>query len=172
MIFKKILLGLLIGFLALAALMVQAGIAVVDIRTPDTCLWIPVPLLLGHIAGEFVNLPVNNEPEFKEFLEYRPVIVELLKQFKDLPDAELVTVEKRDEKVHVFKKGNALYVQVESHSETVHVRVPLRMMEKMIAVLESPRVTVGDLVSCLEWQEGGDLVRVENARERVRISIL
>jgi hypothetical protein len=172
MVLKKIALGLLISLLVMVALVVQAGIAIVDIRTPDTRLWIPVPLLLGHIAGEFVDLPLNKDEDLKEFMEYRPLIAELLKQFKNLPDVELVSVERHDEQVRIYKQADALYVKVNAKAETVQVRIPLKTIEKMTAVLESPHMTVGDLVACLEWQASGDLVRVENAHERVRISIL
>ncbi len=164
--------GILISFLLMAALVIQAGIAIVDIKTDDTRLWIPVPLLVGHVAGAFIDLPISKDKDFKEFMEYRPVIVELLKQFKDLPDAELVSVEKRNETVRIFKRADALWVKVEDANEKVQVRITTKMFERMIAVLESPHPTVGDLVSCLEWQASGDLVRVENEREKIRISIL
>jgi len=172
MLLKKICMGILISFLLMAALVIQAGIAVVDIKTPDTRLWIPVPLLIGHVIGAFIELPISKEKDFKEFLEYRPVIIQLLKQFKDLPDAELVTVESKKENVRIFKQADALWVKVDDGREKVQIRIPVKMFEKMIAVLESPNPNVGDLVSCLEWQPGGDLVRIENETEKIRISIL
>jgi hypothetical protein len=172
MLFKKICLGILISFLLLATYAIQAGIAIVDVNTPDLRLWIPVPIVLGHVAGEFVDLPLHQERDFRELLEYKEVAAQLLRQLKDIPDADLVEIQRANEQVRIFKQADAIWVKVINPNGKIQVRVPLKAVENLVAVLESPNATVGDLISCLEWQRSGDLVHIENGKEKIRISIL
>jgi len=56
---KYIFIGLLTCFLLLVGYVVQAGIAIVHVRTPDTRLWVPVPVALGSIAGRLIDVPLK-----------------------------------------------------------------------------------------------------------------
>jgi hypothetical protein len=172
MLIKKICLGILISFLFLTAYIIQAGIALVDVKTPEVHLWIPVPVALGHLAGEFVDLPQIDKKEWAELMEHRAAVTEILRQLRYLPDANFVEVEKAEEHIRIYKQADALWVSVNTPQEKVEVRLPLKMVEHLIAVLNSQHPTVGDIISCLEWQTSGDLVRVDTGRERVRISLL
>jgi hypothetical protein len=69
---------------------VQAGIAIVRVRTPDTRLWVPVPVALGSIAGHLINVPLKMERDFQEFWQYREAAAEILRQLPGLPDADLL----------------------------------------------------------------------------------
>jgi len=53
------------------------------------------------------------------------------------PDCDLLEVCSADEHVHVAKRGALLVVDVESLRETVHVSVPLRMINGVARRLES-----------------------------------
>ncbi len=169
--FKYILIGLLTCFLLLVGYVVQAGIAVVNVRTPDARFWVPIPVALGHLAGNFVDLPLKQEEKFREVWQHREAIVELLKHVPGLPDADLVEVRSGKERVRIFKRGQFLCVQVDGPDEKVNVRLPVRTIERLIEVVGNPDATLGDLFGCLEWQSAGQLVYVKTQNEEIRISL-
>ena len=169
--FKYIFIGLLTCFLLLVGYVVQAGIAIVHVRTPDTRLWVPVPVALGSIAGHLVNLPLKMDRDFQEVWQYREAAAEILRQLPGLPDAEFVEVRQRREHVRIFKRADSLHIQVDTPSEKVNVRLPIETVERLVEVLSDPSASMGDLFACLEWQSAGDLVYVKTANEEVRISL-
>ena len=169
--FKYIFIGLLTCFLLLVGYVVQAGIAIVHVRTPDTRLWVPVPVALGSIAGHLVNLPLKMDRDFQEVWQYREAAAEILRQLPGLPDAEFVEVRHRREHVRIFKRADSLHIQVDTPSEKVNVRLPIETVERLVEVLSDPSASMGDLFACLEWQSAGDLVYVKTANEEVRISL-
>ncbi|MEW5977789.1 MAG: hypothetical protein AB1898_18500 [Acidobacteriota bacterium] len=169
--FKKILIGFAIVFLLLIGYAIHAGVAVVSVKTPDARFWVPVPIVFGHWIGTFVNLPMKQQPEFEQFLEYREAAVEILRQLKELPDSDLVEVEKSDEHIRIFKRGDYLYVSVDQPREQVRVRLPLRAAERMLHSLMQENVNVGDLIACLEWEPAGELVHVKTQDEEIRVSL-
>ena len=68
---KKILLGCLAVFLLFMIYAVHAGVAVVQVKAPDTRLWIPIPIALAQLAGNFIEVPLSKQEEFRQFLQYR-----------------------------------------------------------------------------------------------------
>ncbi len=172
LIAKNIFLGFLAFLLLGAVYLIQAGIAVVDVKTPEARIWIPVPVALGHWAGDLADWKLERQPQWNQVMKYRETAARLLQQLKDQPDADFVEVRNAKEQVRIYKENDALHVSVISDKEKVRLRIPLRIVDKAIAVLDSPRPGLGDLVSCLEWQPAGDLVEVENDKEHIRISLL
>lgn len=171
MILKNILLGFLIVSAVLAAYVIHTGIAVLHVKTPDVHLWIPVPVALGHLAGNFVKLPLAKASQWEKFREHRKDIIDIVRQLKEVPDADLVEVTNAKEHVRIFKRADALHVHVETPREQVKVRLPLRSVERLIETLSQSPANVGTLVACLEQQPSGDLVHVKTDREEVRVSI-
>src|SRR5262245_58686325 len=154
--FKYIFIGLLTCFLLLIGYVVQAGIAVVHVRTPDTKLWVPVPVALGSIAGHLIDIPLKMERDFREVWQYREAAAEILRQLPGLPDAEFVEVRNGNEHVRIFKKADFLHVQVDSPAEKVNVRLPIKTVEHLAEALSDSNVSVGDLFASLEFQAAGD----------------
>jgi hypothetical protein len=171
MTFKNFVIGFLIVVLLLTAYVIHAGFVVVHVKSREANVWVPVPIALGHLVGAFVNFRLRDRPEFEKALEYREAAAEILKQLKDLPDAELVEVTKPHEHVRISKRGNSLCIDVENLNEKVKVRVPLRAARRLLESLNRHTVNVGELVACLEWQPSGDIVHVQTGREEVRVSI-
>lgn len=169
--FKYIFIGLLACFLLLVGYVVQAGIAVVRVRTPDTHVWVPIPVALGHFAGNFIDLPLKQEKEFQELWQHREAVTELLKHVPGLPDADLVEVRRGQDHVRIFKRDDFLCVQVDTPNEKVNVRLPVQTIERLIEALNDPNATVGDVFACLEWQSAGELVYVKTDNEEIRISL-
>lgn len=169
--FKYIFLGVLTCFLLLVGYVVQAGIAIVHVRTPDTRLWVPVPVALGSIAGHLINIPLKMDRDFQEVWQYREAAAEILRQLPGLPDAEFVEVRRSREHVRIFKRADSLHIQVDTPKEKVNVRLPIQTVERLVEVLSDPSASMGDLFACLEWQSAGDLVYVKTDREEIRISL-
>jgi len=165
--FKYIFIGLLTCFLLLVGYVVQAGIAVVHVRTPDTRLWIPVPVALAYL----VDVPFKMERDFQDVWQHREAAAEILRQLPGLPDADFVEVRSGREHVRIFKRADFLHIQVETPKEKVNVRMPIQSVERLVDVLDSSDPTVGDLLACLEWQSAGDLVYVKTDNEEIRISL-
>lgn len=172
LLLKNICLGFLLFSLLMTAYLVGSGIALVEVNADDTHLWIPVPLAIGHLAGKLVNVPIERHPAWKRAMEYREEFSALLRQLKEIDKAELVEVKNPKEHVRIYKQADALYISIQSAQEKVLVRIPVQAMENLAKVFQSSKVTIGDLVACLEWQKSGDLVFVENGKERVRISLM
>jgi hypothetical protein len=168
---KNVLIGFLILLLLLIGYTIQAGVAVIHVRTPEARFWFPVPVALGHLVGGLINLPPLERPELESILEYREVAAEVLRQLQSLPDSNFVEVSKANEHVRIFKRADSLYVHVETPDERVSVRLPLHIARSLIETLNSQRINLGDLIACLEWQPSGDLVHVKTGQEEVRISI-
>ncbi len=171
MTFRNFVIGFLIAVLLLTAYVIHAGFFVVHVKSADANIWVPVPIALGHLVGAFVNFSLADQPDFQNALEYREAATEIIKQLKDLPDAEFVEVTRPNEHVRIFKRGNALCIDVENLSEKVKVRIPLRSAARLLQALNRDSVNVGELVACLEWQPSGDIVHVQTGREEVRVSI-
>ena len=112
--FKYIFIGLLTCFLLLVGYVVQAGIAIVHVRTPDTRLWVPVPVALGSIAGHLVDMPLKMERDFQEVWQYREAAADILRQLPGLPDAEFVEVRHGRDHVRIFKRADFLHIQVDN----------------------------------------------------------
>src|SRR5881628_3880174 len=106
LVLKKIFLGFLIVFLLFITYSVNAGVAVVQVKTPDTRLWIPIPIALARLAGNFIEVPLSKQEEFRQFLQYSEVLKEGLKQLLEMPDTDLVEVRKAREHVLIYKRGN------------------------------------------------------------------
>jgi len=168
---KYIFIGLLTCFLLLVGYVVQAGIAIVHVRTPDTRLWVPVPVALGSIAGGLVDVPLKMERDFQEVWQYREAAAEILRQLPGLPDAEFVEVRSGRDHVRIFKRADFLHIQVDNPTEKVNVRLPIQTIERLAEVMSDPNASVGDLFACLEWQSAGDLIYVKTQNEEVRISL-
>jgi hypothetical protein len=169
--FKYIFLVILVVSLLLIGYVVQAGIAVVQVRTPDVRIWIPVPVALGHLAGHLLDMPLRMEKDFQEVWQHREAAAEILRQLPGLPDADLVQVDSGKEHVRILKRGDVLLVQVDSPTEKVNIRLPIQTAERLAEVLENPNASVGDFFACLQWQSAGDLVHVKTDKEEVRISL-
>ena len=95
---------------------------------------------------------------------------EVLKAFKDAPDAEFVTIEGRDESVRVSKERGFLLVSVDDDDDRVRVRLPLDVVDALL----SGRDDELDLLAALDaltQYGGGDLVTVESDDESIRVWI-
>ena len=169
--FKYIALGLLVLFTAGIIYVIQAGFAIVRVRTSDTRIWLPVPIALGQIVGKMVEFPLKHDEQFQEFWKYREEIGKILHLLPGLPDADFVEVQSTKQQIRVFKRGDSFCVQVTGPDEQVNARVPIETIERLADVFDDPSPDLGDFFASLKGQSAGDLVYVKSNTEEVRISI-
>lgn len=95
----------------------------------------------------------------------------LWKELRATGDAELVSVEEKDETVHVVRAGNLVQVRVSKAGggEEVHVDVPVALVD---ALLSGDDETVDISAAMAEVRKlRGDVVRVKDDDSQVRIWI-
>ena len=95
---------------------------------------------------------------------------EVLKAFKDAPDAQFVTVEGRDESVSVSKERGFLLVNVDDDGERVRVRFPLDVVDALLSG-DDDELDLLAALDALADHDGGDLVTVESDDESIRVWI-
>lgn len=96
---------------------------------------------------------------------------EIMKAFREAPDADFVTVQGRDETVRVAKEGDMLIVRAEEKDgDRVRVTMPLQVVDAMLGTSGDELDLVAALRALAEF-DGGDLVTVEGPDESVRIWI-
>lgn len=169
--FKYIALGLLVLFTAGIIYVIQAGFAIVKVSTPDTRIWLPVPIALGQLVGGMVEIPLRHDEQFEEFWKYREEIGQILHLLPGLPDADFVEVQSKKEQVRIFKRGDSFCIQVTSPTEQVNARLPIETIERLADAFDDPSPDLGDFFASLKGQSAGDLVHVKTNTEEVRISI-
>lgn len=171
LILKKIFFGFLIIFLLFGAYAVHAGVAVVQVKSPDTQLWIPVPIALGQLAASFIELPMSKREKFRQLLQYRDLLREGMNELVNMADADLVEIHKADEHVLIYKRGNYLLLDANNRDEEVKIRIPIQSLQRLLEAVSEPSPDLGDLIASLELPPSGDVVYVKTKREEVRISI-
>lgn len=169
------LLKIAAGFAAIPVLAVGVvagtGVVVVDVKDDGHRIVVPMPLLLARGAAAFV--PADkvhlDTPDLREHLALAGKLADAL---REVPDAELVRVDDRDEHVSIAKSGDMLTVKVDSHDERVRVQVPIAMLTDVLRSCDGKRVDLGGLVGALGHARFTDLVLVEGRNgERVKVSV-
>jgi hypothetical protein len=97
-------------------------------------------------------------------------IHEILKAFKDAPDAQFVTTEGRDESVSVSKERGMLLVDVDDDGDRVRVRLPLDVVDALLGGDDDELDLVAALDALID-HGGGDLVTVDSDDESIRVWI-
>lgn len=91
-------------------------------------------------------------------------------ELKKTGDTDLVTVEDRDERVRVGRKGDVVEVRVERKGkEEVHVEVPVEVVDALFSG-EGDELNIKAAISQLQKRRG-DIVRVNDETSTVRIWI-
>jgi len=94
---------------------------------------------------------------------------EILKAFRESPDANFVTIDGGDEQVRVSKERGMLLVNVDGDDETIRVRLPLEVVEALLGSGDDEL----DLMAALNVlaDHDGDIVSVESDDESIRVWI-
>ena len=93
-------------------------------------IWVPAPALLVDLGVRFVP-----EERLRDALQdlrpWLPAIEAAGHELERSPDGLLVEVKDRTDHVMVSKCGDVLRVDVDSETETVHVSVPISLIESV-----------------------------------------
>lgn len=98
-----------------------------------------VPVSVVLLALQFApRCAFGDVPD--EAFRYAGAARVLTDRLGELPDFTMVEVDGADEHVRVRKAGDRLVVDIDNTDETVHVSLPLRVVEKVAKKLETGRV--------------------------------
>ncbi len=131
----SIKMGLLIGFLVLAATIMSQGMIWVEVqeRSGDQMhLQIPIPVSLVSLAVAAVP---NDEivKATKDAAQWLPAIEAACRELERIPDTVLVEVHDKQDNVRIEKRGGSLYLDVDSREEEVHVSFPVHAVTDIVA---------------------------------------
>jgi hypothetical protein len=145
----------------------------VDIReggTDGTRLIIPVPLALANTALFFVDQK-HKRIECPEFAQHRDAAMRLARELQRAPDARFVEVESSGERVTVDKSGDLLVVEVHDGDEEVLVRVPIAALEDLIESYDGRSFQASEVLGAIRRAPSGEVVRVHDGEDHVRVWI-
>lgn len=140
----RILIGFIIGSTVLvgaavgatAAAFYHAGSIDVAVQPDDgSRVAVRVPAALADVA--IVIAPDDLLAELSDELEpLRPTLQAIDREFDRLPDFTLLEVKSKHEHVKILKRGGDLVVHVESDGESVHVELPVRLVQRLMRKLD------------------------------------
>jgi hypothetical protein len=94
------------------------------------------------------------------------------KELKNAGDAEFVTVEEKDETVRVFRKGNRVFVNVDGRKgEKVRIELPVALVDALLSGDDDDELDMAAAMTELQKMGSGEIVRVEDGKDTVRIWI-
>ncbi len=97
---------------------------------------------------------------------------QLWNELKDAGDAEFVTVEEEDQTVRIFRKGSRVFVNVDGRGgEKVRVELPVALVDALLSGEEEDELDVEAALAELQKMDSGEIVRVEDGKDTVRIWI-
>ena len=104
----------------------------------NVCLWVPgvvVPIALRMAPKKELGRAL------KEAKDVLPALGVVARELENYPDTVLVEVVSPRERVKIEKRGSSLIVDVDSSRETVHVTLPLYVLQSVAERLEATRAT-------------------------------
>ena len=132
------LLILMMPIVVLATTVAATGTIMVKVHDAETNLFVPVPALLVDLAV-FAAPHVIPEHELAdvraEVAPYRDALRAVAEEIEDCPDVVLVEVLSADEHVQISKEGRSFYIDVDSPDGNVSVKVPARLLSRMIDLI-------------------------------------
>ena len=158
--------------IALAAAVALPGVLVVDVReggADGTHIVVPVPLVLAHAALPFIPRQARAVHCSPDYARWAPLADRAVAELSRQPDFTLVEVREADETALVRKTGRCLTVDVTDGDETVHCRVPLKCAAAVLAATRDGRLRPGEFSKALWALPAGDIVRVDDGHDKVRI---
>jgi hypothetical protein len=172
-----------------AALAVLLAFALPAARVSATDLWLHVKV---HDAREdshvSINLPLSmvekstalipqdaRHAGHVRFADKDMEVAELRRlwdEVKNRPDATYVTVDEKDGKVRIAKRGDYLQIlahdRKDSRQEDVEIKIPLEVVSALLSG-QGDEMNVGAAVQALARRGEGELVTVNGDHETVRI---
>ncbi|HEV2491993.1 MAG TPA: hypothetical protein VG204_02860 [Terriglobia bacterium] len=137
-IFQRILLGVLGAVLLLGLVVYSEGAVTVYVhdKPQGTRIWLPIPALLVDAGLSFVPDRDLREAE-RQIGPWLPAIQAASAELARCPDATLVEVKDSHEHVLISKYGDTLRIDVEDETDTVHIALPVGLVNSLAHQLEA-----------------------------------
>jgi len=137
LVFGRILFGVLGAVLLLGLVVYSEGAVTVYVheKPQGTWVWVPVPALLVDAGLSFVPDRDLRDAE-RQIGPWLPAIQAASAELERCPDATLVEVKDSHEHVLISKQGDTLRIDVEDDSETVHVALPVGLVNSVAHQLQ------------------------------------
>jgi len=138
LVFRRFLFGVLGAVLLLGLVVYSEGAVTVYVheKPQGTWVWVPVPALLVDAGLSFVPDRDLRDAE-RQIGPWLPAIQAASAELERCPDATLVEVKDSHEHVLISKLGDTLRIDVEDDSETVHVALPVGLVNSVAHQLQS-----------------------------------
>lgn len=93
-------------------------------------------------------------------------------ELKDAGDADFVTVEEDDERVEIFRRGDSVFINVDSTDgrEKVRMELPVSLVDALLSGDEES-LNIAAAITELQAARPGDIITVQDGRDYVRIWI-
>lgn len=148
-----------------------------DLSGDGEMVRVSVPLTMLEVilrntdAGDFHRgkIHIDDDDFDLDEIDMRAV----LKELRNMEDAEFVTVRNRDEHIRVAKEDDVLLIQIDDvrdGDEKTRVTIPLAVAEAFFAG-DGEEFDLVAALHTLDEYTGGELVRVESDDERIRVWI-
>lgn len=141
----------------------------------DSRVTINLPLSVIEKAGPMIPREARTSGRIR-FEDEDFTIAELREMWREVqrkPDATFITVDERDSKVRVAKRGNTLHVfavdkGVGKRDEEVEIKIPVPVIDALLSGT-GEELNIGAAIQALARQGAGELVTVTGDDETVRI---
>ena len=133
LVIRRILLGILGAVLLMGLVVYSEGAVTVYVREKEpqgTRIWLPVPALLVEAGMRFVPADKLREAS-AQLRPWLPAIEAASGELERCPDATLVEVKSARDNVIISKRADTLRIEVEDDSDTVHVSVPIALVNSL-----------------------------------------
>jgi len=137
----------------------------------DSKVTINLPLSVARKAGGMIPMNARHSGQIRvndedmSIAEFR----EIWRELKGQPDATFITVDERDSKVRVAKRGAYLHIEATDH-EKVDIRMPITVVDALLSG-SGDQFNIGAAIDALARHGEGELVTVNGDDETVRIWI-
>lgn len=179
---KKALPAALLALAALATTAAQASASDLWLHVKvhdgkqDSHVTVNLPLSMVEKASALIPADARHSGKIKmsgkdmDVADLRKVWDEVQKQ----PDATYVTVDEKDSKVRIAKRGSYLYINAQDRTghkgghENVEVKIPIEVVSALLSG-QGDEMNVGAAIQALARRGEGELVTVNGDDETVRI---
>ena len=132
---------------------------------------VPVPLALARGALALAPQEAQRLSCPQHAARYLPAARRMLAELQGLPDAELIKVEERDQRVSVRVRAGQLVIDVNQADQEVHVVVPLEAAQRALDAYSDGGFESADLIAALGSISNTDLVHVRDGQDEVKVWI-
>ena len=142
----------------------------------DSRVTINLPLSVIEKAGPMIPREARTSGRIRFGDDEDFTIAELREMWQEVqrkPDATFITVDERDSKVRVAKRGNTLHVfavdkGIGKRDEEVEIKIPVPVIDALLSG-SGEELNIGAAIQALARQGAGELVTVTGDDETVRI---